>query len=966
MKKTAVGALVFLLCLMSAITVSARKNDISFLDNSGLSVKEDAYIIGIPEKAQASEVTDRLSDPADVYLKNGNGTVCEDSEIVGTGYKLSVIQHSVVNKTLEAVVKGDISGDGRVTSVDYLTIKRVFNGTSELAGAYLEAADVNGDGKLLSTDYLKIKMHFNGTQNLYTPLPEVTPVPETLPTANPNSMGDTVEYANQIANQPQVYYQDESRSAFIMTNANMELAQGVLGSGTKNVREFRNKDGGVYFTDTMDIFFQAPGKSAVYFKDSNDPTKNSAACTRFGVYYYEAHIRHINFPGYSHLMDLTYNMLPESLHINYELEYKKAYTAGSAYGVETKVAKSTVQAVQIVDKNGKHSDVSGLDETSIEYVAFDITNAGVVGLIYPTDSQCTKVTVTSEGDYYIVRSIIEVPESVEGTKYNLNMQLYNDATHSFAGVEEAAYIERNPVSVTVTGTNFKAAFAGYDSATGLYRVTENDSKYGFNYAYKNPNVYKNASLQVQNDGHERPVYFWLNSNAGGMECASLLDSDSKLVAVPMQVSKNFSEKEDTIYDPDDAGYGDTLFPVYLKPHETAEFTAVQYIQNWGKYALQQVSSIQFSYTAYYHLSTGATETTCFIPYGSGGKSGLIVGDFRGCSGDMWETQPQFNHAGNFYATSENNIRMASECTGSEILSVGPTYGRVKFDFLADNKNYKFSLTQTEFPQNDETRNYCTLKVEFLRDTTLANVKNNFQLLTYHTVMGAYSNMSYLDQNGVHQTVDTSNLTSVYLLNKAGSYYTLYTNYNKDTENVGVVIKDYAVTVNGGEKWDGNLAIRAYNETDWSLTLGAGKLSFKKGDTITVNLVLLPYGNVEQTHCDNVIRVYNDSAVKPMTVKTVKGTVTEDPFMAIITAVNNQAEFTLSGSRNLNAVRINGFTGDKKPVIEELVDGSWVVYDNSVEAFDGYAAHYNEDNTYGFSYVVDMGEDGAARTFRIAQ
>ena len=298
--------------------------------------------------------------------------------------------------------------------------------------------------------------------------------------------------------------------------------------------------------------------------------------------------------------------------------------------------------------------------------------------------------------------------------------------------------------------------------------------------------------------------------------------------------------------------------------------------------------------------------------------------------------------------------------------VGPTYGRVKFDFLADNKNYKFSLTQTEFPQNDETRNYCTLKVEFLRDTTLANVKNNFQLLTYHTVMGAYSNMSYLDQNGVHQTVDTSNLTSVYLLNKAGSYYTLYTNYNKDTENVGVVIKDYAVTVNGGEKWDGNLAIRAYNETDWSLTLGAGKLSFKKGDTITVNLVLLPYGNVEQAHCDNVIRVYNDSAVKPMTVKTVKGTVTEDPFMAIITAVNNQAEFTLSGSRNLNAVRINGFTGDKKPVIEELVDGSWVVYDTSVEAFDGYAAHYNEDNTYGFSYVVDMGEDGAARTFRIAQ
>ena len=969
MKKTIICTLVFIICLMSAITVSARKNDIAFLENSGLSVKDDSYIIGIPEKSGASVVTDRLADPADVYLKNGNGVVCEADEVVGTGYKMSVIQHSVVNKTLEAVVKGDISGDGQVSSVDYLTVKRVFRGEAQLEGAYLEAADVDGDGKMLSTDYLKIKKHFSGAQSLYEPLPAVTPVPEIVPTANPNSMGDTVEYANQVVNQPQVYFQNESRSAFVVSNANMELSQGILGSD-KNVKEFKNKDGGVYFTNTMDIFFQEPGKSEVYFKDSEDPSDHiSAVCTRFGLYYYEAHIRHINFPNLPHLMDLTYNVLPESLHINYELEYKKAYTQGTVLGVETKIDSSTVQALQIADKNGRHGNVNGLDEGSVEYVAFDIKNAGVVGIIYPADTQCTKVTVTLEDGYYIVRSVIEIPEAVVETKYNLNLQLYNDATHSFEGVAEAAYIERNPVRVTVTDTtNSKAAFAGYDSATGMYRVTEVNNWYGFGTAYDNPNYYMYAGLKIQNDGHERPVYLWVNSNVGGMECASLLDGDKKLLAVPMEVCKNFAgEMEDTIYDPTDAAYGDTIFPVYMKSNENIECTAVQYIQNWGKYALQQVSSIQYFNTAYYHMSTGASETTCFMPYGGSGKDGKIVGDFRGCSGDMWESQPQFNHAGNFYATCENNNRMTSECTGSEILSAGPTYGRTKFSYLADNDNYKFYINHIEFPQNDESRNYCTLTVEFLNDITLANIKNNFQLLTYHTTMGSYSNMAYLDKDGVAQEVPTSKLTSVYTLNKDGAYYTLYTNSNKDTENIGIIIKDYTVTVNGGEKWDGNLAIRAYNSTDWSLTLSASRLSFKKGDKITVNMVLLPYGNPSQTNYDTVIRVYEDSAVNPLTVQTVTGAVVEDPFLAVVEAVNNQAQFTLSGSRNLNTVRINGFTSDKKPVIEEqLADGSWVVYDNSVEEFDGYAAHYNEDNTYGFSYVVDLGENGSARTFRIRQ
>ena len=107
-------------------------------------------------------------------------------------------------------------------------------------------------------------------------------------------------------------------------------------------------------------------------------------------------------------------------------------------------------------------------------------------------------------------------------------------------------------------------------------------------------------------------------------------------------------------------------------------------------------------------------------------------------------------------------------------------------------------------------------------------------------------------------------------------------------------------------------------------------------------------------------------MNPMTVTAASGSVEEVPFMAVVNAEQGKAQFTVSGSANNNAVQVNGFASDKKPTIEEYVGGRWIPYDNSVKGYDGYAVHYNEDNTYGFSFIVDMGEQGAARTFRVVQ
>lgn len=64
-------------------------------------------------------------------------------------------------------LKGDVNGDGKVTSLDYIQIKNHIMKTKLLSGDALKRADVNEDGKVTSLDYIKIKNHIMGTNLLF-------------------------------------------------------------------------------------------------------------------------------------------------------------------------------------------------------------------------------------------------------------------------------------------------------------------------------------------------------------------------------------------------------------------------------------------------------------------------------------------------------------------------------------------------------------------------------------------------------------------------------------------------------------------------------------------------------------------------------------------------------------------------------------------------------------------------------
>ncbi len=119
-----------------------------------------AVISGISEMNTVYDIMHQFRQGAAV--RNAGGQLLTSDDYVGTG---AVITSG--GKSYTVIVNGDTSGDGRVTSVDYLRIKRAFLETYTLEGAFLAAACVSGSDNISSVDYLMVKRHFLGNYDLY-------------------------------------------------------------------------------------------------------------------------------------------------------------------------------------------------------------------------------------------------------------------------------------------------------------------------------------------------------------------------------------------------------------------------------------------------------------------------------------------------------------------------------------------------------------------------------------------------------------------------------------------------------------------------------------------------------------------------------------------------------------------------------------------------------------------------------
>lgn len=122
-------------------------------------VSDGEYISGISVGTTSDSLINSLK------INSGVSVSVDNSGVLTTGRKVTITSGSET-KTYSVVIYGDLNGDGKISSLDYVGIKNSIMGTKSLSSIQKISGDVNRDGKISALDYVKVKNHIMGTGSI--------------------------------------------------------------------------------------------------------------------------------------------------------------------------------------------------------------------------------------------------------------------------------------------------------------------------------------------------------------------------------------------------------------------------------------------------------------------------------------------------------------------------------------------------------------------------------------------------------------------------------------------------------------------------------------------------------------------------------------------------------------------------------------------------------------------------------
>lgn len=123
--------------------------------------KTGDYLRGYDIGTKVKSIKNNVGNQASVVIKDSNGNLKEDNDIIGTGYMIE-ISNSYGSKSYTYVMYGDLSGDGDINSADLLKMRQYLLGQIKLNGAFLTSAYISGDNEINSADLLRLRQHLLG------------------------------------------------------------------------------------------------------------------------------------------------------------------------------------------------------------------------------------------------------------------------------------------------------------------------------------------------------------------------------------------------------------------------------------------------------------------------------------------------------------------------------------------------------------------------------------------------------------------------------------------------------------------------------------------------------------------------------------------------------------------------------------------------------------------------------------
>ncbi|WP_409346115.1 fibronectin type III domain-containing protein [Paenibacillus sp. MBLB4367] len=663
------------------------------------------------------------------------------------------------------------------------------------------------------------------------------------------------------------------------------------------------------------------------------------------------------------------------LHTTGNMEIRDAY-------LETNVPSKRSTVLEIRDGNGVRRNTTGMDPSTVEYVGVDSGSAGIFGYIYPNVSGNGTITVERQESAISIKHHADIGQGTwtKGQQIHIGSRIYNSLSRGMDSLSKEADLERDPLGpdrITVINSDAVTGFEGYNPFRGFYSFTVDHSD--FNQAfYREPHKHPSANIRISNGDRPRRVYAQVHTKvpSGALEAAALLDENGKLLPVPVEVAKNFQgENEEPFYSPGDTAFSESYFPLELAKRQTVQFTSLHMYQNWGKYPLKQVSSVSFT-RPYYHLSTGVTETNCWVPFFTGGRTGWILPDFRARSGNMWSNQPQFDSVGKNYFIEYRDVegkRSMMENTKARIDSAGPTHSDVTYDFVTDDGKADVKIRSVEMPQTDENRTFVTLEMTFRDTVEIQNTADNFSLFRTESRGQTFRKLGYLDgQNepAARDILQNANGETLPLGNRF-PYWTLFdfdkTNSSGGGANIGVLVQKSDIVI-GGRPYEDGLAVVTKRSGSGSsivntatMTLARPNVVFRKGDRIKLDLILLPWGTYLSKTDETMRNLRADYGIGNLALHVENGVKVGD-MIPTVRAKHERAEFTLSGGKNNIVFAVEGFDSYVPPNVYKFANGQWEPVDSSVKGYDGYRAYVDREGTYGFAFVVES--DGSGQRYKV--
>ena len=124
------------------------------------------YIGNIKGETTIKELKQKIKTSGEMEIYKGNNKVTGENDFIGTGMTIKV---KINNQEIryETVVKGDLTGDGKVKMADLLKLARYKAGIDKtVSGAYLRAGDVVKNGQIGMPDILKLSRVLAGIEKI--------------------------------------------------------------------------------------------------------------------------------------------------------------------------------------------------------------------------------------------------------------------------------------------------------------------------------------------------------------------------------------------------------------------------------------------------------------------------------------------------------------------------------------------------------------------------------------------------------------------------------------------------------------------------------------------------------------------------------------------------------------------------------------------------------------------------------